>query len=171
MSMASRSQESRAREWSALERDICAQLPARLSRSPDRNRLGGDFWDAIASEPLVDEPPLRLIGTELVSEGSLVELKTCQQWTTDRSCGGGRRRGRWTFHSSNHQERLEHDVVHALVVLDDQDVVHAAIVTASVLEDVLSGRWHGSGRSRGQTAHLGWPHVFSKLDGEVVLHD
>lgn len=171
MSMASRSAESRAREWAALERDVCAQLPAGLSRMSDRSRLGGTFWDAICSEPLVDEPELRLIGTELVGEGSLVEIKTCQEWIDDRHASAGRRRGRWTFHSRNHQQRLEHAVANALVVLDDQEVLAAAIVTADVVDELLEGRWGGTDTERGRYAQLSWLHVFDVDDHGVILRD
>lgn len=107
-----------------------------------------------------------IVGRLRIEETTPIEIKTCQIWLDDASANGGRRRGRWYIQRPAHDNLCDLGGAYLLVVLDDDEVLAYALVTSTVLDLELGGRWTPSGADsyRDEVAQLPWGVVFDDVD-------
>ena len=90
----------------------------------------------------------------LVSPSALVdsdayEVKSCQEWVTDRHAGQSRRRGRFWFFKKQHSEVKKKGAKYILLVHENGTVVRSRILSPKTLEslypvqkyDVIGVNW------------------------------
>lgn len=132
--------------WSHLEKQLCKTLPAPLRHEPDAD--GRNWFDATLVAPAIASPALPIYGrptqpTAASGTGdhpaylpaeTRVEIKTCARW---HSNGDGRRRGRWSLHSANHDQRVARDAAYLLAV---REAEVAVLATARWVDRLLDRR-------------------------------
>ncbi|MFP9192996.1 hypothetical protein ACLI4Q_15250 [Natrialbaceae archaeon A-CW1-1] len=121
------------------------------------------WHDARTTTLLEPSPTLTFYGVCLVEIDTPVEIKGCQLQT-----GNGSRptRGRYYVKRDAHERLLEAAGMYLLVVYLPRPglpQVARAIVPASLIDELLKGRWYAvdSDRSENEVAKLAWSHVIN----------
>ena len=118
---------------------------------------------------------LQLGSIPLVERGTDVEIKAA----LDHTNGANSPRGRWFFKGRDdgqHAALLDEHAVYLLAVyaepVDGERELRAAIVVpATVVDELLAGRWYDSGRREGAVAKLTWSAVLDPDDIENTHPD
>ncbi|WP_254807406.1 hypothetical protein [Natronosalvus amylolyticus] len=155
--------ESSKASGDALESDLIQQI-APLEFVDDRTAT---WHDARTSTLVVPSTKLPFYGICLLERGTPIEIKGCQIET-----GNGSRstRGRFYIKYEAHRQLLEAAGSYLLVVYVPRPglpQVARAIVPASLVDELLRGRWYDvdGNRSEKQVAKLAWNHV---IDPETI---
>lgn len=70
-------------------------------------------------------------------DGKPLEVKSCQLYITDVSCGKSRRSGRFQFNEEQDRYLKENDGRYALVVHDEGIIHHTRLLRASLIEGIV----------------------------------
>ena len=119
------------------------------------------WHDARTTAVLEASRSLPFYGIVLVEPETPVEIKGCQIETSN---GSRSTRGRFYVKRGAHEQLLEASGMYLLVVYLPRPglpQVARAIVPATLVDELLSGRWYdvGGSRSEQEVAKLAWSHV------------
>ncbi|WP_440769911.1 hypothetical protein [Natronorubrum sp. DTA28] len=119
------------------------------------------WHDARTTAVLEASRSLPFYGIVLVEPDTPIEIKGCQIETSN---GSRSTRGRFYVKRSAHEQLLEAGGMYLLVVYLPRPglpQVARAIVPATLVDELLSGRWYdvGGSRSEQEVAKLAWSHV------------
>jgi hypothetical protein len=125
----------------------------------------------------VPDATLRLGSIPVVESDTHVEIKAALRRTDSAGCP----RGRWFFkgrEDGQHAALLDAHGVYLLAVYDEHDdgervLLGMLVVPATIVDELLSGRWYDSGRVEGAVAKVTWstlldPDDLDDLDGGEV---
>ncbi|WP_408957255.1 hypothetical protein [Natrinema sp. 74] len=163
--------ESPKASGDALEGEI-VQAVDTLEYVGDRTATWHDARTTAVLEP---DQSLPFYGIVLVESGVPVEIKGCQIETSN---GDRSTRGRFYVKRAAHEQLLEADGMYLFVVYLPRPglpQVARAIVPATLVDELLSGRWYevGGSRSEQEVAKLTWSHVIDPagVDPAVTVGD
>lgn len=161
----------------AKAKEIGVDVEFLVVRAIEGVRLADDpdaFFDAETTSVLdqrtlaeVVAVPVAMV-TPLVEADTKVEIKAT---IPQSSNGAATTAGRWAFkgrEDGQHAKLLDAAGYYALAVYDDtgdRELVALALLPATVVDDLLEGRWYDIDRDEDTMARLGWTHV---LDEEVI---
>ncbi|ELY97900.1 hypothetical protein C481_18230 [Natrialba asiatica DSM 12278] len=140
-------------------------LEAELVQTIDALEFVGDrtatWHDARTTSLLEPDESLPFYGIVLVESETPVEIKGCQIETSN---GDRSTRGRFYVKRAAHEQLLEAAGMYLLVVYIPRPglpQVARAIVPATLVDELLAGRWYevGGSRSESEVAKLTWSHV------------
>ncbi|WP_323172876.1 hypothetical protein [Natrialba sp. PRR66] len=140
-------------------------LEAELVQTIDALEFVGDrtatWHDARTTSLLEPDESLPFYGIVLVESGTPVEIKGCQIETSN---GDRTTRGRFYVKRAAHEQLLEAAGMYLLVVYLPRPglpQVARAIVPATIVDELLAGRWYevGGSRSEQEVAKLAWSHI------------
>ncbi|ELY90872.1 hypothetical protein [Natrialba taiwanensis] len=140
-------------------------LEAALIQSIDALEFVGDrtatWHDARTTTLLEPDQSLPFYGIVVVERGTPIEIKGCQIETSN---GDRSTRGRFYVKRTAHEQLLEAAGMYLLVVYIPRPglpQVARAIVPATIVDELLAGRWYevGGSRSEQEVAKLAWSHV------------
>ncbi|WP_436343756.1 hypothetical protein [Natronorubrum sp. FCH18a] len=151
--------ESPKASGDALEAEIVQVIDA-LEYVGDRTAT---WHDARTTAVLEASRSLPFYGIVLVEPETPVEIKGCQIETSN---GSRSTRGRFYVKRNAHDQLLEAGGMYLLVVYLPRPglpQVARAIVPATIVDELLSGRWYdvGGSRSEQEVAKLAWSHVIN----------
>ncbi|QCW04747.1 hypothetical protein [Natrinema pallidum] len=133
------------------------------------------WHDARTTAVLEARHSLPFYGIVLVEPDVPVEIKGCQIETSN---GSRSTRGRFYVKRAAHEQLLEAAGMYLFVVYLPRPglpQVARAIVPASLVAELLSGRWYevGGSRSESEVAKLAWSHVIDPdgVDPSVTVGD
>ncbi|WP_137288129.1 hypothetical protein [Natronorubrum halophilum] len=149
--------ESSKASGDALEAEIVQTFDA-LEYVGDRTAT---WHDAKTSALLEASRSLPFFGIVLVEPETPIEIKGCQIETSN---GDRSTRGRFYVKRAAHEQLLEAAGMYLLVVYLPRPglpQVARAIVPATLVDELLAGRWYevGGSRSEQEVAKLAWSHV------------
>lgn len=148
----------------ARERRILSQAPFEARHVPDAETQA---YDAVMAEPFHPTSTVSAYGTVVVEAGTILELKTCQQWIGDRHSRSGRRRGQFKLQKGHHETLKELDAKYAsLVLTEDERLLGGRLVDPSDLDPVLS--WtNGGSKYADERATVPWYKIVPKAEVEI----
>jgi len=76
------------------------------------------------------------VSTSALVDSATHEVKSCQQWVTDRHAGLKRRRGRFWFFKKQHSEVKKRGAKYILLVHENGNVVQSRILSPKTLESL-----------------------------------
>ncbi|WP_435145946.1 hypothetical protein [Halobaculum sp. P14] len=126
-----------------------------------------EHYDAVAVQVIDGHAGTRLGGTPLLPRGAEVEIKAAREQTSNGSVNTP---GRWYFRGGDtgqHASLVQDAAYYALAVYREglnRVLLDVVLVPASLVDELLRGRWYDSGNTDGQVAKLGWPSVFGGDD-------
>lgn len=100
------------------------------------------------------------------SDGTEVEIKTCQKFINGNGSRSNRRRGRFWIEKRQHERLVDVDGKYLLVVLDENQIIERAAVTEAYVADAeISDRWttNGKGGHGTHSAQLPWGMIDDKV--------
>ncbi|OAQ53310.1 hypothetical protein HTG_07470 [Natrinema mahii] len=163
--------ESPKASGDALEGEIVQAVDA-LEYVGDRTATWHDARTTAVLEP---DRSLPFYGIVLVEPGVPVEIKGCQIETSN---GDRSTRGRFYVKRAAHDRLLEEGGMYLFVVYLPRPglpQIARAIVPATLVDELLSGRWYevGGERSESEVAKLAWSHVIDPagVDPSVTVGD
>ncbi|TYT61793.1 hypothetical protein [Natrialba swarupiae] len=151
--------ESPKASGDALEAHVIQEVGP-LEFVGDRTATWHDARTTTLLEPAQNLP---FYGVVIVEPGVPVEIKGCQIRTSN---GNGSTRGRIYVKRDAHEQLLEAGGMYLLVVYLPRPglpQVARAIVPATIVDELLVGRWYdvGGERSENEVAKLAWSHVIN----------
>ncbi|ELY99899.1 hypothetical protein C482_09023 [Natrialba chahannaoensis JCM 10990] len=149
--------ESSKASGDALEAELVQTINA-LEYVGDRTATWHDARTTALLEPAHSLP---FYGVVVVEPETPVEIKGCQIETSN---GDSTTRGRFYVKRDAHEQLLEAAGMYLLVVYTPRPglpQVARAIVPATIVDELLTGRWYevGGSRSESEVAKLAWSHV------------
>ncbi|SIS14537.1 hypothetical protein [Natronorubrum thiooxidans] len=163
--------ESSKASGDALEAEIVQTVDA-LEYVGDRTAT---WHDAKTTAVLEASQSLPFYGIVLVEPETPIEIKGCQIETSN---GDRSTRGRFYVKRRAHDQLLEAAGMYLLVVYLPRPglpQVARAIVPATIVDELLVGRWYdvGGSRSEQEVAKLAWSHVIDPMgvDPSVTVGD
>lgn len=110
---------------------------------------------------------LQLGSVAVVEANTNTEIKAAKR----RTEASGTPRGRWFFKGRDdgqHAALVEAGAMYLLVVYDeengDREILAMLLVPATIVDEVLRGRWYESGRREGYVAKLTWSALIDPAD-------
>ncbi|AFZ71413.1 hypothetical protein [Natronobacterium gregoryi] len=121
------------------------------------------WHDAKTTAVLEADRSLPFYGVVLLEPETPVEIKGCQIRTSN---GSRSTRGRFYVKRDPHEQLLEAAGMYLFVVYLPRPglpQVARAVVPATIVDELLAGRWYdvGGSRSENEVAKLAWPHVIA----------
>ncbi len=153
--------ESSKASGDALEAELVQTIDA-LEYVGDRTATWHDARTTALLEP---NQSLLFYGVVVVEPETPVEIKGCQIETSN---GDRTTRGRFYVKRDAHEQLLEAAGMYLLVVYIPRPglpQVARAIVPATIVDGLLTGRWYevGGSRSESEVAKLAWSHVIDPV--------
>jgi len=115
-----------------------------------------EHYDAVATDVIVPEADLPMVGICLVERGTRLEIKSVALRYADGA------RGRFYVRRRQHEMLLEAGGVYLFAVCSDsdsRDVLGLKAVPATIVDDVINS-WLDGGSGRQDYAQLSWSNVF-----------
>lgn len=123
-----------------MERGLFDELPVDVEHVDQSEAV---HYDGRFVSRYVSTDDLPIIGRMAVDAGTIVELKTCQEWIDDEGSRSDRRRGRWQLQKQAHEYLEEHDGIYCLLVLHGDQVVDGRLLPATDINGLAS--WTNGG--------------------------
>jgi len=141
-----------------------------VNRNPLRHVSDRDasWHDAATVDVIAPSRRLRMGGVCLLEADTPVEIKAAQGLVSN---GDHNVPGRWMVKRDAHERLLAADGAYWLVVYKpagrDTDLLGQIVISASLLDEHLDGRWFDgpAHRSEDEIAKLGWPHLLDRAEG------
>jgi len=130
-----------------------------IERVDGLTEVPGDDWHDAIADAVIDPtaaPALSLGSTLLVCRGTPIEIKAARMRV---SAGSRERDGYWYFTVGQHGQLLGAAGAYLLTVYADgarPEVRQMLLVPATIIDEVLAGRWYDVDRDEERVAQLRW---------------
>jgi len=147
---------SSVRAGEAAETSVLEAIP-QLSYLRDSNVKHADA----RVDELLEPSDVPLVGMCLLETGTLVEVKSAIVRKADGE------RGRFYLREGQHSRLLEDSAIYLFAVTEPKPTrptIALKLVPASIVDELLEGRWRDVGEDRQRAAQLSWGRIFDSTE-------